>query len=727
MTGCGPDRSSFLVLQRAADWERGFAFHLRALDAGLNLEPVLKHTLAPANPQGSFLGYVDLARGRSQEVYVLDAATGSLFLFDGDADRFERLAPAGAFQEPTAVTWFPGRLFVAGPTGPQRIVALEDATWSRRWAVTRNEDGRGKPLSLLPPGVPFIPADIAGDRARQRLYALIPLTVVEVVGRPESQSVPAGGKLAIAVFGPGGRLLDLLAPDGLTLAETALTSSLHLRLNLAVAPDGSLFVLDTPARQVFHVTREGALVGSFPVNQRPKGQDQETFRIQPTSLAFDDDATLYLGDRRQELPAGQEDDRFIHRFGLDGRYLGPLAGYRGPVSALAVGPGQRVYLFDPGTRRAGQEPAPSARLLRVLVPRESLDGARGVFYSPPLDSREAGTLWHKLCLPGARFPGHTQIQVSCRTIEKEDDRKAYETLLRQDLAAPDKKTKLDKLGWSQPLLNARDALIEEPPGRYLRMRVKLIGAGQDAPQVPSLEAWFPRTSFLRHLPAVYQETRSGQNFLERFLALFETFFGGVERQIDRLPSLFDPDATPAGFLRWLASWLSLAMDETWPEERQRALLRRVPDLYRRRGTRTGLADLIEVLTGSRPLIVEPFQLAGAENDDLATLLARLYCLNPYCFCVLLRPYQVRNEEELRAIAHLVDGETPAHTRAGVRLLEPLVQLDRHTYLEINSYLNRPAPRLDTGAVLGRDTLLDGAMPGGVTASQEELESTEGEP
>ncbi len=720
---CGQDSPSVLRLRDAADWERGFAFRLRISAAGLDLEPKKEHALSPLvqeMPDATFLGHVALARGRCQEVFVLESPTGSLLRFDGG--RFEHLAtPGAALQAPTLLAWFPGRLFVAGGPSPQRMVALDEATSRALWAVTDQRDGRGQPL---PPGAsPFLPAALAGDRTRQRLYALIPLQASQAAKAPDIQ-------LAIAVFGPGGRLLRLLTPPGLRLDEAALAKT-----DLAVAPDGTLYILDSLGRRVFAFDPEKDRLRSFPVNERPKpdtmtgvgtgtgtGTETETFRIQPAGLAVGDDGVLYLGDLRRVPPAGQDDDRLIHRFDADGKYLGPVAGYRGPVSALAVGPGSRIVLFDPGTRHAGQEPALSERRLRVLLQRDSLDGARGVYYSPPLDSRETGMLWHKLTLPGARIPGHSQVQISWRAITDpeedggEDERKIYEDLLE----AGDK-VGLDRLRWSPPLVNVRDALVREAPARYLRVRVLLMGAGQDAPQVPGLEAWFPRTSLLRHLPAVYQEIRSGHNFLERFLALFETLFTSIDRQIDDLPDLFDPDTTPSGFLPWLSSWLALTPDEAWPEERRRALLRDAHELYRLRGTREGLARLIETLTGARPLIVEPFQLACAEAPEMKTLLARLHCPDPFCFSVLLRPFQVSSDDELRAIRRLVEDESPAHTSPCVRRLEPLAQLDRHTYLDVNTYLKLPAARLDTGTVLGRDSLLGGAEP------PDELATDEGEP
>ncbi len=719
MTGCGPERPSFLALNRAADWRRGFAWRLRTSDAGLELEPAVEHVRADAPPASAPLGFVDLTPGRCPgSAFLAAAATGALYDYDGGANRLERTAAPGlTLERPRAVAYLPGTLFVADPeAAAQRIVALEEGAWRVLWSATADHDGQGYPLGL---GVPFLPIDLATNRRRGRLYALIPLDL-PAPSSSQPAVVPAGARLAIAVFGPLGRLLRRIESAELTLAEATPVADIHLRFALAVAPDDSLFVLDRPRRRILHLTLAGAVAGSFPADRRPApgDDDGERFRILPAGLAIDGDGTLYVGDGRRTLPAGAEDDRFVHRFAADGRYLGAVTGYRGAVVALGVDAGKRLLLVDPGTRREA-----GTHHLVVLLPRETLSTpegpARGVFYSPPLDSREAGTRWHKLRLPGVELPGHAQVRVSYLVLDTEARRRQYEERLAEPTGDPQEKARLlDNAGWSEALINPRDALILSRPGRYLALRIELVAAGGDAPRVRSAEAWFPRISYLRYLPAVYQEDEAGRDFLERFLALFETLFDDIERTIDRLPRLFDPAATPSGFVRWLAAWLALAPDEAWPEERLRALLRRAPELYRRRGTRTGLQDLIELFTGRRPLIVEQFQLACAEHPELRSVLARLYGTDPYCFCVLLPPPRVRSEEERRAVQRLVDAERPAHTCAGVRLLEPLAQLDGHTYLEVNTYLNRPAPRLDSGAVLTRDSYLDAAAQRLSPAEQE---------
>jgi phage tail P2-like protein len=56
---------------------------------------------------------------------------------------------------------------------------------------------------------------------------------------------------------------------------------------------------------------------------------------------------------------------------------------------------------------------------------------------------------------------------------------------------------------------------------------------------------------------------------------------------------------PPEFLVWLAEWVGLELDDRWPPERQRALVRRMIGLYRSRGTVDGLREHVELVTGGQ--------------------------------------------------------------------------------------------------------------------------------
>jgi len=106
--------------------------------------------------------------------------------------------------------------------------------------------------------------------------------------------------------------------------------------------------------------------------------------------------------------------------------------------------------------------------------------------------------------------------------------------------------------------------------------------------------------YLRYLPAIFQENE----FLGRYLRIFETIWEPLEWRQNHINLYFDPRTCPPSFLPWLAGWLDMAVNPYWPESRVRRLIAEAADLYRWRGTAYGLKRLIEVVTGLMPTITE---------------------------------------------------------------------------------------------------------------------------
>lgn len=182
--------------------------------------------------------------------------------------------------------------------------------------------------------------------------------------------------------------------------------------------------------------------------------------------------------------------------------------------------------------------------------------------------------------------------------------------------------------------------------------------------------------YLKFLPALYEQ----DEFIGRFLMLFESFWAPIERQIDHVENYFDPDLTPARFLPWLASWFDLTLDGTWNEEQQRELVRSVMWLYRRRGTRVALQRYLQILTQHPVEITErrAKNLALGPKGRLGVGVALGTGNVPHTFLVRVQllavtpPPGLPDEEAAREVARLeaerrallerlIDTEKPAHT------------------------------------------------------------------
>ena len=344
----------------------------------------------------------------------------------------------------------------------------------------------------------------------------------------------------------------------------------------------------------------------------------------------------------------------------------------------------------------------------------------GTYITNPLDSTIANCRWHKVVLD-----------------IDEDALKSTQVRLSYYASNEQEPPGQNSSDWSEPLINPRDALLNAK-GRRIWFKMDLISDDlhEKTPLVKSLTVYFPRDSYLRYLPAVYQEDEKSRDFLERFLSLCETCLWQMESKIDSVTRYLDVGAAPDEFLAWLSSWLGLSTDENWPFEKRRELLKAAPDLFRKRGTREELNKLMEIyledptlikelqiyidkcqesgtskenLQGLRqlcedagkPIIVEHFQLKPLQELGLW---ARLFGNCPYRFCVLLKPLSVSNETELNTVRRIVQQHKPAHTEGGVVLLQPWLYLDMHTYLGINTVLTEPEFVLGKAAI-GRDTVV----------------------
>jgi len=99
-----------------------------------------------------------------------------------------------------------------------------------------------------------------------------------------------------------------------------------------------------------------------------------------------------------------------------------------------------------------------------------------------------------------------------------------------------------------------------------------------------------QSSYLEHLPAFFRD----DEFMGQFLLIFESIMKPIENTVDNVALYFDPLMTPEPLLPWLAWWVDLTLDPTWPEERRRELVSSAAELYRWRGTKRGLTEYLRI-------------------------------------------------------------------------------------------------------------------------------------
>ena len=428
------------------------------------------------------------------------------------------------------------------------------------------------------------------------------------------------------------------------------------------------------------------------------------------------------------------------------------------------------------TEGGGLRPRPLHRLslpstaTRALVPVEPIDGG----------AREM--VWHRLYLEAVLPPG-CGLRV---WLAAADSRAALDDLpedafhphdfgrlpsLPGDIARGVWLDQASELAFHDGFLDcprARDrvglftCLIERPghvvralQGRFLAVRLELFGDGQAGPQIAALRAYGPRFSYRdRYLPELYRETAdgaavgaaSGADFLDRFLALFESVLTPLEDQVAASWRLTAPDTAPAEALDWLAGWIGLSLEPGLEEHQRRRMIRRATALYRQRGTLAGLAGMLDVVSddGVRRgdlVIVEQFRLRRtlatilgadlADEDDPLTrgvavsgnsYLGRTFHLGAEEqreFLALFRPEAIESSAEARQVAELLDSfanratvlvhreieedrlrlirrlvqeQSPAHVETTVLMAGRPLIVALSSLLGVDSYLRAQAPR-----------------------------------
>jgi phage tail-like protein len=704
----------------AADWRSWGRCNVAVVGDGVVLQssPAIEQTELPIDA-------VDLALDDEGAVYAL-GPSGTLTRHDREQGIEQRLwqpGPRSAF-EPAAVCVAGDRAYVADRSGG-RLVAISTRLQRQIGTI---ETGLATPVELATAGGSVLALDAGFDGLDGRLVRVGP------AGQGEPVLDDLCSPLDLLVTGDleGWVLED--CPDGPRLRSIDGERSLSLS-SLRLASSGE--------------------------------------SLTPTRLARADAGTLVLGCRASDgefvlctYEPGESIATERHRQGSSWRSLvgeddGPLYAAVEDGSCLELAATER-YSTEPGTARYRGE----------VLGR--------------LDAGVDEVQWHRLTLDLGRSASGTQVRVRYLATDEpsvgppalsslegvaDDDVAALSAVgvtSVWELASSDPEilaadvpsvTTEEAAAWRRAADDAivwrtvddpdpTDVLLEGATGRYLHVAVELRGTRTTSPRVNAIEAFCPRQSYLRYLPDLYQEDEVSAAFLERFLSIFESTFSDVEREIETITRYFDPGGVPSDSLEWLASWLAVDVDDAWPESARRELLARAPSLYKKRGTRVGLREMIELYlrhveppapipdrerpAAERPVAAgrsgrqvanadggidhgggsphELFVLEHRDLDGVESTAARepfeRALAGPQSFAVYAGPFA--RDDHCAAVERIVEREAPAHTCGDVVSLEQSFELAGNTFLGVNSTL------IDRELELGQTALGGNAVLRGET-------------
>lgn len=121
-----------------------------------------------------------------------------------------------------------------------------------------------------------------------------------------------------------------------------------------------------------------------------------------------------------------------------------------------------------------------------------------------------------------------------------------------------------------------------------------------APYVPIEGIPLNESRYMQYLPGVYSDS----DFLKRFLLIMESILAPLGWGVDSFEQYYNPLVTTPDWLQWIGAWFDVLVHPSVPVERQRAVVKALGDLYRRRGTPKGLVRLLELYFGTHAELIE---------------------------------------------------------------------------------------------------------------------------
>lgn len=333
----------------------------------------------------------------------------------------------------------------------------------------------------------------------------------------------------------------------------------------------------------------------------------------------------------------------------------------------------------------------NVRLLSPGIAIEDAESGAGSFYSHLLDAREKQMQYHRLLVEGENINESTVrfwIYASeSRKVQIGEEYRDIADLLRDEAVPEQRKQEMIEPFLKKVVTNPGDTLLHEVEGRYLWFRIRLTPQRKFLPTVTKIKIVFPKNTWLKYLPDVYQDDAASASFVERYLGMFQSLYQDMSGQIEGVPAYLDPDAANGPFLEWLASWLSIEDTYLWKEEQLRYLIKHGMELYKKRGTVEYMCELIRLYTGRTPYIVEHHELETFQNPlGYAERLHSLYGENGYIFTVIVDMGGQNSNKQYNILMRIVERAKPAHMESNIVVLEPYIFLDRYSYVGINSVL-----------------------------------------
>ncbi|CAG0953752.1 hypothetical protein METP3_00366 [Methanosarcinales archaeon] len=445
-------------------------------------------------------------------------------------------------------------------------------------------------------------------------------------------------------------------------------------LSLSISKENILYVLDKNCKNredkgfkvcILKFSDDGQYSGRIDLAIPENTESNQYQDFIPSSITIDKNGIFFIAEAE-----------FIYQFATDGSYIGTIQipGLKDEITGIAFDNKDNLYVS-------------CNKGIASFCMQKKFTKEKGYFYSKTLDNGKEKSAWHGLSLEG-NIPPKTVIEVYYYSDDDPNKKKNIDEILSDQkksikkkmgdieneipkwigpeiLSISEKEKKANTLNPEifdpKQEINRLDMLFRENTRRYLWVKIALSTVDENlSPSINQMKVLYPRGSYLRYLPAIFQENPIGQedpvsrDFLERFLSIFETVFYDLETKIYDIYKYFDPDTIHSkDFLKWFASWLNTAIEDEWDENIKRRFIRDAYTLYKQKGTLSGIEKLIEIYTGKKPLIIEPSRIGNPMilNEKGAFKLG----INSMLLMTPVRGFRL-GEDSILGRAALIDGD-----------------------------------------------------------------------
>jgi phage tail-like protein len=543
--------------------------------------------LTPPDP---FVVPAGVAVDRFGQIYLSDPAANSIFKYDICTKEIEPipcLAEGGntiqILNKPRGLWIGSNDLLYVADSGNHRILIFDLHTFQVKDVLGQPETSIGA-NSSDDPGRFNEPWDLCGDSAGN-------LYVVDW-GNKRVQKFDQPGNVIPEFWDTIRSQVNIHEPSFITVAQ--------------VDEEELIFVIDRSP------VNEPDLVYVLDESGNKKPDYPWLVQIAPGTPKVDSAGVVVIGDAVYIGDNVQKNDRKkgLLKFHIDGKFIGRARGYEGPVAALGLDKEENL-LVHPGDPQD----------LVKLIPAKAFL-SKGSFIAGPYNPQDRPVQWHRLHLDAEDLPQGAQLQLFAYTsdenpeppynptadnpFEHNDWRSLPRNVIDGLIPSPAKK-RIDSLSSEFAEANAP---LPRVSAKYLWLGGLFLGNEAVSPTVHQIRIDYDQETYLQFLPPVYAENNKSREFMERFLTLFESVLCDAEKNIDALSKLFDPYATPARFLPWLANWLALDLDADWSESQLRDAIAQAFALHSLRGTVEGMRRYLKLYRNVDAIIEEPLLYAS---------------------------------------------------------------------------------------------------------------------